>query len=85
MRNTQNDKAARKQNLSRLCLLLEKTRLRFKTDRLPELGAVVHSAVCDDRARVADVADVFERIAVNQNQIGEFARFNACPNPYRFS
>src|ERR1700679_142453 len=47
-----------------------------EADRMAKLFAVVHAAFGDDLRDAADVADVCERVAVNEDQVGAFAGFN---------
>src|SRR5271170_272762 len=50
--------------------------LRLEANAAPQLGAVVHDAVGDDEFDFANIANGFERIAVENDQIGALARFH---------
>src|SRR5947209_16896265 len=53
--------------------LLAARRLWFEAYALPELGCVVHRAVCDDVFDIAGVMDIGQRVAVDQNQVATLA------------
>src|SRR5689334_21763253 len=51
-------------------------RLISESGALPQCGRVVHSAVGDDTHNLAKRSDVFQRIAVDHDEVGAFAGFD---------
>src|ERR1700730_2610928 len=50
--------------------------LRLKSDTAPKLGGLVHYAIGDHILHGADVVDVLEWIAIQDDEIGTLSRFD---------
>lgn len=50
--------------------------LGFETYAFPQPGAVVDLAFCNDKSCIANIRNVFERIAVDEDQVSELTSFD---------
>ena len=57
-------------------VILDHRNSRMKPDALPQLSRIVHAAIRNDARNFANIADVFQRIAVHQNQVGALSWLN---------